>query len=111
MIDAIYNWIDEISPTLFKVNIGGKVIYNNEYQENYWMATGGKWGVVDEEGKIIVPIEYDNIMTNWFRVKDVIIVQNGANVFNPNIEYDAYELNGNKITNRKVNYLEHIYSR
>lgn len=108
ILETKYDWIDEVSPNLFRVNIGGEVVYNDNYQEDYWMALGGKWGIVNNEGQLIVPIEYDNIMLSWYRIKDVIIVQNGAKIFNPNMEYSAYELNGKKIMDRKISYLEHI---
>ena len=111
VLEAKYNWIDEISPSLYKVNFGGEIIYNDDYQENYWEAIGGKWGVLDNNGNTIVPIKYDNIMTNWFRVKDIIIVQNGAQKFDSNLEYEAYELDGEKIVDREINYLEHLYYR
>lgn len=98
-----------MSPTLFRVNIGGEVVYNDDYQEEYWMALGGKWGVINEKGQVIVPIKYDNIMINWFRVKDLIIVQNGAKRFDAKLDYEAYDLVGSKIIDREINYLNHMY--
>lgn len=37
-----YDWIDEDSATSWIVYRGGKVFYNDDYQENYWMIKGAR---------------------------------------------------------------------
>lgn len=46
---------------MYLVNIGeGKKVYNSGWADDYHYA-GDKWGIVDFEGKEIVPLEYDYI--------------------------------------------------
>lgn len=50
-----YNWIDGFDNGLARVRIGNVTNGQNE--------NGNKWGLVDENGKEILPLEYDNIWT------------------------------------------------
>lgn len=109
VIPTIYDWVEEIAPNLWAVNNGGDVFYNDEYQEEYWTIQGGKWGVINSENEEIVPIEYDVIMKNWFRVKDLIIVQNGTKYFDGSLDYDAYSFEGKKLDRKRIDYKNHIY--
>lgn len=109
VIPAKYEWVDEIAPNLWAVNNGGIVFYNDEYQEEYWTVQGGKWGVINSKNEEIVPIKYDVIMKNWFRVKDLIIVQNGTKHFDGSVDYDAYSFEGEKLDGKRIDYKNHIY--
>lgn len=44
---------------LIAVNIGGKQTSNNQTYKSEF--TGGKWGFIDTQGKIVIPIEYDQV--------------------------------------------------
>lgn len=109
IIPPKYNWIEEISDNLFAVNLGGQVYYDDEYQCNYWDVKGGKWGVINHQSKLIIPVEYDAIMLSWFRVKDYIFVQNGATYFDEKLNYTVYDFDGNKITKHKPKPKNHRY--
>ncbi|MGD1840967.1 MAG: WG repeat-containing protein [Thermonemataceae bacterium] len=104
-----FDWIEEISENLFAVNLGGVVYYNDDFQENYWTAKGGKWGVINIEGAVVVPIEYDTLMLNWFRVKDYIFVQKNTTTFKGALAHDVYDFQGNKIEKNKPDYRKHIF--
>ena len=58
---------------------------------------------------MVVPIKYDVIMKNWFRVKDLIIVQNGTKYFDGTLHYDAYSFEGKKLDGKRIDYKNHIY--
>jgi len=109
IIPTIYDWVEEIAPNLWAVNNSGEVFYNDDYQEEYWTVQGGKWGVINSENEEIVPIEYDVIMKNWFRVKDLIIVQNGTKHFDGSLDYEAYSFEGEKLDPKRIDYKNHIY--
>jgi len=92
-----YDWINEVESTIWTVYNGGKVFYNDDYQEDYWTIKGGKLGVYNLD-KLIIPIEYDTIKTTWFRIKDYIFVQKGTQNFDENLkDYDVFTVNGEKI--------------
>lgn len=109
IVPVKYTWIDEIAEDLWAVNLGGTVYYNDEYQEDYWTVSGGKWGVVNAQHQEIVPVKYDTLMTNWYRVKDLLIVQNGTATFDHTKPFDAYDLNGNQLDHCKINYRDHLF--
>lgn len=50
-----YSWIDGFDNGLARVRIGN---VTNEQNEN-----GNKWGLIDENGKEVLPLEYDSIWT------------------------------------------------
>lgn len=104
-----YAWIDEIAENLWAINLGGTVYYNDEYQEDYWTVNGGKWGIINAQHQEIVPVRYDVLMTNWYRVKDLLIVQNDVKTFDHTKPFDAYDLNGNQLDSGKINYREHLF--
>ncbi len=104
-----YDWIDEAESSVWIVYQGGEVYYNDEYQEDYWTIKGAKLGVYNRN-KLIVPIAYDTILRNWFRVKDYIFVQNGHEGFNENVPtYDVYTFDGQKIEKNKPHPKNHRY--
>jgi hypothetical protein len=111
IVPLLYEWVEEIHETLWAVNIGGKVFYNDDYQEDYWTVRGGKWGVVNTKGKLIVPVQYDVYMKNWFRVKDFIFVQNDNDTpyLDDTKPFDVYDFEGNQILNNKPNPKNHIF--
>ncbi len=110
IIPAKFDWVEEIEKDLFAVNMDGTVYFNDEPQENYWTVKGGKWGVLKRGNKQIVPIEYDNIMLSWFKVKDYIFVQKNSPKFNGQLEYDVFDFDGNKIERDKPNYKNYMKS-
>ena len=104
-----YDWIDEVESTIWVVYKGGTVFYNDDYQEDYWTIKNAKLGVYNLQ-KLITPIEYDTIKTNWFRIKDYIFVQNGKNYFDDNsTEYDVFTLEGKKIEANKPKPKDYTY--
>jgi len=58
--------------------------------------------------KLITPVQYDTIDLSWFRVKDYIFVQNGAEYFNGRSkDYDVYTFQGERIVRNKPNPKNH----
>ena len=105
VVPIIYDWIDEVEETIWVVYEGGNTFYDDEY----WKNTNGKLGAYNLN-QLIVPIEYDTIKNNWFRIKEYIFVQNGTKYFDDNsIEYDVYTTNGFKIESDKPNPKEYTY--
>lgn len=109
VIPITYDWVEEIAPNLWAINDGGVIFYNDEYQEEYWTVQGGKWGVINSNNEVVVPVQYDVIMKNWFRVKDLIIVQNGTKQFDGSFDYDVYTFDGEKLDGKEIDYKKHIY--
>ncbi len=94
IVPCIYEWIEEVAPNLWMVCVGSEVIYNAEYQEEYWERKGGKIGLINTKGDIVVPIEYDSIYTCWYRVNDLIFLQKGTFLFDENKSYDVFNHDG-----------------
>lgn len=110
IIPIEFDWIEEIEEGLWAVNKGGILYYDSDYQVNRWTAKGGKWGVVNRYNKLIVPVKYNCIMLNWYRVKDYIFVQNATEShFDDSLEYDVYNFEGNEIKYNKPNPRQHTY--
>lgn len=104
-----YDWIDEVESTIWVVHKGGRVFYNDDYQEDYWTIEKSKLGVYNLE-KLITPVQYDTISKNWSRIKDYIFVQNGKPFFDINLStYDVYTLDGIKIEDNKPYPKNHLY--
>jgi hypothetical protein len=103
-----YDWVQEVGDTIWVVNRGGSVYFNDEYQEEYWTVRGGQLGVYNMQ-RLITPVAYDTIMTNWFRIKDYVFVQNGQEQFNDLYDYDVYNFKGEKIDVNKPLPRDHIY--
>lgn len=98
-----YDWIDEVESTMYVVYKGGTVFYNDDYQEDYWTIENGKLGVYNQ-ASLIIPVEYDSIAKNWFRVKDFIFVRKEP----ANSEYDVFTFDGKKIESNKPNPRHHM---
>lgn len=56
---AKYQFANAFTEGLGAVNIGGKVVFDTEYSQEY-VCKGGKWGYVDSIGKIIIPLKYES---------------------------------------------------
>lgn len=109
IIPIEYDWIEEVAENLWMVNIGGEVFFDDEPQEEYWKVRGGKFGVINHQNQMIVPIQYDTIMTSWYRIKDLILAQNGSTYFDASQTFDVYDLQGNQLDSSKINPKNHIY--
>ena len=106
-----YDWIEDIESTIWVVYKGGKVYYNDDYQEDYWTIKGGKLGVYNSN-KLITPIEYDAVFKNWYRVKDYIFVQKGNQYFDINSEtYDVFTFDGKIIDTNKPDPKNHYNNK
>jgi len=109
VVPIVYDWVDEAGDGVWIVYEGGEVYYNDDYQEDYWAIRGAKLGVYNHN-RFIVPVAYDAIMRNWFRVKDYVFVQNGYERFNEEApDYDVYTFEGLKIERNKPNPKKHRY--
>jgi hypothetical protein len=95
VVPVEYDWIDEVGNTLWAVHKGGTVFYNDDYQEDYWAIRGSKLGVHNPD-KLIIPVEYDTITLNWYRIrlKDRIEV---GKLENGTEKQDLFTLEGKKI--------------
>ncbi len=88
-----YDWIDEVGHTLWCVHLGGKVFYNDNYQEDYWMCTGSKLGVFNKE-QLVVPVEYDSIHLHWYLALNGIRVSKRDNGIE---KTDVYTFDGKNL--------------
>lgn len=63
-----YNFIEPVSyqynSNLFFFNVGGDGGF--EYSSDFFYPTSGKWGVIDIEGKVIIPAVFDELHTLYF---------------------------------------------
>ncbi|WP_205514313.1 WG repeat-containing protein [Longitalea arenae] len=103
-----YDWIEEVEDTVWVVNQGGTVFFSNEDHKGRWVVKGGKLGVYNMS-RLVTPIVYDAIRTNWYRIKDFIFIQKGRASFNEQYEYDVYTLHGEKIEENKPLPKHHTY--
>jgi hypothetical protein len=60
-IPNIYDKIDFLSEKYFKVALGKFSFEINEETDDI-LVSGGKWGIVDIENNIIVPVQYTDIV-------------------------------------------------
>lgn len=105
-----FEWVEEISDgKLWAINKGGQLYYNSDYEVNRWEILGGKWGVINSESKIIVPIKYDKVITSWFRVKSYIFVKNTSKDSNYYDFDDVYDFDGKLIMNNKPNIKDYMF--
>ena len=65
-----YNWIDGFDNGLARVRIGNVTNGQNE--------NGNKWGLIDENGKEILPLEYDNIWTFYGKKVPLTLCKSAA---------------------------------
>ena len=72
-----YNWIDGFDNGLARVKIGGVTNGINE----------SKWGLIDEEGEVVLPIEYDTIWTFYGKERNSTNVVKGG--FSPNMDFSS----------------------
>jgi hypothetical protein len=106
MVPIQYDWIEELALNNYAVNIGCTLEYNDGYQEDYWFAKNGKWGVINSDNKIIVPIEYDSYYHTASKFKDFIFVQKGKPYFDEQEPYDVFDYNGNILYNNIQGFVE-----
>lgn len=97
IIPAAYDWIEEVEDNVYAVNSGCRLVYNDDFQEDYWFAEGGKWGFLGADGKTIVPLAYDSYYSSWKRVREIIFVQKGTKRFDPNKPYDGFDFKGRQV--------------
>jgi outer membrane protein assembly factor BamD (BamD/ComL family) len=78
-----YNYIEQVyeEPTLFIFNVGGEVEY---YGEGLYPASG-KWGVVNHQGKVIIPAVFDELRSIILEGEDgnkiYFVANRGKNVY------------------------------
>lgn len=72
-----YNWIDGFDNGLARVKTGGMTNGINE----------SKWGLVDEEGEVVLPIEYDAIWTFYGKERNSTNVVKGG--FSQNMDFSS----------------------
>lgn len=78
LIPFIYDWIDFIqNKDIFLVNNGGIMTYLEQLGDGrgYWWIEGGKWGIINSNNEILVPVIYSKIN----RYEDKVIFQNTLN--------------------------------
>jgi len=73
VIPCKYTFAYGFSEGLAAVNIGGKLGFDKEYTNDFFV-TGGKWGYINEVGKLIIPCKYDgaDFFSDGFAVVDKI---------------------------------------
>ncbi len=93
IIPPNYDYIDVLPHGYFRVGVGKiSVEYNKDKDDDIINANGMKWGVIDQNNNIIVPIEYDWIMPLF---NDSWIVKVNAEI-TFNISEPKYGWNCNK---------------
>lgn len=89
--EIVAGWFDDIvyldrRKFLYKVSIGSKLVYN----------TAPKYGVVNSNGKVIVPVEYDDI--SYLKCDIIKAIKDFTNSSGITISrYDLFDLKGNLI--------------
>jgi len=59
-----YDHLNSYSDGLVAVNLGGK--WNKEIEPDF---EGGKWGFIDLAGKVVIPIQYDYVVWDFYEGK------------------------------------------
>lgn len=98
-VPIAYDWVEEVALNNYAVNLGCTLEYNDRYQEDYWFARNGKWGVVNADNKVIIPIEYDSYYNLHSKYKDIFLLQKGKPYFDEKEPYDVFDFNGNLLYN------------
>ncbi|RQO71438.1 hypothetical protein DBR40_16665 [Pedobacter sp. KBW01] len=109
LVPIQYDWVEELALNNYAVNIGCTLEYNDNYQEEYWFAQNGKWGVVDANHKIIVPIEYDSYYNTAKKYEDLIFVQKGRPYFDEQEPYDVFDYGGNLLYSNIQGFVVRIF--
>ncbi len=92
VIPCEFDWIYEIAPGLWKVNVGGTV----EYGDEWWVARGGLFGVINYENEIIVPIKYGYIESRGIEERGFFSAQVKDSEWEEGT-YDIYSIEGDII--------------
>ncbi|WP_299765953.1 WG repeat-containing protein [uncultured Dokdonia sp.] len=95
IIPKKYSWIEFISSKLLEVSIDSEVInyYDKDGDGENTYVMGGKFGVMDINNKLIVPLEYDIIQ---LREEKIYAQKTSSHTLNKDEPYDIYDFNGNK---------------
>lgn len=78
IIACKYAFVYPFSEGLAAVNLGGKVGFDAEYTNDYFV-NGGKWGYINETGKLIIPTKYE--AAEFFYDGFAIVELNGKKAF------------------------------
>jgi hypothetical protein len=130
---AIGTDIEEYSPGRFSLS-GGKhgyidnfgneiipVVYDDAetvpYRNNFIVSKNGKWGVIDEENKIIIPFEYDFLRTNYendlvfcgIRKLPKVIDESQSYKWNYGVKWGVYDKEFNLIVKPELDEIPEIY--
>ncbi|MEW7280570.1 WG repeat-containing protein [Aquimarina sp. 2201CG1-2-11] len=95
IIPKKYSWIEFISSKLLEVSMDSEVInyYDKDGDGENTYIMGGKFGVIDINNKLVVPLEYDIIQ---LREEKIYAQKTSSHTLNENEPYDIYDLKGNK---------------
>ena len=72
-----YNWIDGFDKGLARVKTGGVTNGINK----------SKWGLIDEKGEVVLPVEYDAIWTFYGKERNSTNVVKGG--FSQNMDFSS----------------------
>jgi len=72
VIPCKYIFAYAFSDSMAAVNIGGKLGFDKEYTNDYFVK-GGKWGYINAEGKLVIPCKYDaaDLFYDGFAIVDM----------------------------------------
>ena len=89
IIQADYDWIEELTESLYILNQGGKLhqFYNDEKEEEDLIVIGGKWTVCNKNGQFLNEFQDLDILENTSE----LTIKN-TNEFNKNSDFKAFKI-------------------
>ena len=63
-----FDWVEAIDKKMFLVSNGCELYFNDDFQVNEWQVKGGRWGVYNDDGVCLIPIEFDRNKLNYREV-------------------------------------------
>lgn len=78
LVPSKYTYANAFLNGMAAVNMGGKVKLIDEFSNEY-IVTGGKWGYVNTQGELVIPLKYD--AADFFEGDFAIVEMKGKKAF------------------------------
>jgi hypothetical protein len=75
LVEPVWDYVSDHYDGLARVCLGCKPI--PEHETGHTEPTGGKWGCIDRAGKVVIPVEYDEIWYVGVPVDGLAVVRVG----------------------------------
>ncbi|MFN6377665.1 MAG: WG repeat-containing protein [Flavobacteriales bacterium] len=102
VVPIIYDWIQELAPSIWAVYNDCTVYYDISGDAEGWQHIDGKVGIYNHD-KLIVPVEYAEHACFYYRINNYVYVRTNTSPMHDgtSMDYDAYTLDGIKIEENK----------